>query len=69
MRYRLDHQPLELRWKMSWKRADAEMHYCKAALEGIGKLSHCIGAEGFVGSLSAVFLAFCLVWEGNGERA
>lgn len=30
---------------MSWKRAEAEMDYCKASLKVIGKLSGCIGVD------------------------
>lgn len=48
---------------MSWKRAEAEMHYCKASLKGMGKLSGCIGVESLYGLFVGISLAFCLVLE------
>lgn len=48
---------------MSWKRAEAEMHYCKAPLKGMGKFSGCIGVENLYGLFVSIPLAFCLVLE------
>lgn len=48
---------------MSWKRAEAEMHYCKASLKGIGKLNGYIGVEYLYGLFVSIALAFCLVLE------
>lgn len=48
---------------MSWKRAEAEMDYCKASLKGIGKLYGCIGVEYLYGLFVNIPLAFWMVLE------
>lgn len=42
---------------MSWKRAEAEMSYCKVSLKGTGKSSGCICVEWL---WALCWLLFCL---------
>lgn len=69
--YHLQDQPVivELRWKMSWKRAEAEMRYCRAALEGIGKLNGYISVEWLCGLCVGCSFAFLLGFRKEMEKA
>lgn len=53
---------------MSWKRAEAEMRYCRAALKGIGKLCGCISVVWLCGLCVGCSFAFLLGFRKRMEK-